>query len=102
MTTPASTSFTGSAVVCGLRDMYPGGRTVQTAISCPDCDVPAEITERFSLPARTALSITSCCAAPRVTASGWQRTGCHPISGSSCSHGNQRPERLPVMTAPGG
>ena len=21
-----------------------------TAISCPDCDVPAEITERFSLP----------------------------------------------------
>ena len=23
---------------------------MQTAISCPDCDVPAEITERFSLP----------------------------------------------------
>jgi DNA-binding NarL/FixJ family response regulator len=23
---------------------------VQTAIPCPDCDVPAEITERFSLP----------------------------------------------------
>jgi hypothetical protein len=23
---------------------------VLTAISCPDCDVPAEITERFSLP----------------------------------------------------
>jgi hypothetical protein len=50
MTTPASTSFTGSAALGGLRDMDPGGRTVQTAISCPDCEVPAEITERFSLP----------------------------------------------------
>jgi hypothetical protein len=50
MTTPASTSFAGSAAVCGPCDMYPGGRTVQTAISCPDCSVPAEIAERFSLP----------------------------------------------------
>jgi hypothetical protein len=28
----------------------PGGRTVLTVKSCPDCDAPAEITERFSLP----------------------------------------------------
>jgi len=27
-----------------------GGSTVQTVIPCPDCGVPAEITERFSLP----------------------------------------------------
>jgi len=50
MITPASTSFTGSAVLDGLADMYHGGRTMQTAISCPECDAPAEITERFSLP----------------------------------------------------
>jgi hypothetical protein len=59
MTTPASgatdqiallTFFTGSVVRNGLRDIYPGGSTVQTALPCPDCDVPAEITERFSLP----------------------------------------------------
>ena len=50
MTAPAGTSLTGSAVRHGRRDMYPGGRPVQTAISCPDCEAPAEITERFSLP----------------------------------------------------
>ena len=50
MITPASTSFTGSAVLDGLPDTCHGGRTVQTAISCPDCYMPAEITERFSLP----------------------------------------------------
>src|SRR5215813_5934471 len=27
-----------------------GGRTLLTVISCPDCGVPAEVTERFSLP----------------------------------------------------
>ena len=41
----------GSAPISAKRHAVPREvRTLLTVISCPDCSVPAEITERFSLP----------------------------------------------------
>ena len=76
-----------------------------TVISCPDCGVPAEITERFSLPSTTGpvAHVAVCCAAghhfrmaadrlltsattPSRGLRNWFRTGMRPCTVHLCVH----------------
>jgi hypothetical protein len=66
---------------------------VLTAISCPDCDFPAEITERFSLPSTDGAvdHIVVRCAAGHCFRMAADRLPSH-----------QQPETPPVMLTPSG
>jgi hypothetical protein len=75
---------------------------VLTAISCPDCDVPAEITERFSLPSTDGAvdHIVVRCAGGHCFRMAADRLPSHQQQEQP--HGNQQPERPPVMITPSG
>ena len=72
-----------------------------TAISCPDCDVPAEITERFSLPSTDGPvdHIVVRCAAGHCFRMAADRLPSHQQQEPATRN---QPERPPVMITPSG
>ena len=73
-----------------------------TAIPCPDCDVPAEITERFSLPSTDGAvdHIVVRCAAGHCFRMAADRLPSHQQQ--ELVTRKPQPERPPVMITPSG
>jgi hypothetical protein len=67
----------------GLRDMYPEVEQCRLPYRARTATSRPRSPNAFPSLAPTALSITSWCAALRVTASVWQRTDCHTTSSKS-------------------